>query len=615
MKIAIIQITFVLLSSVVFNSCKEEESIEIIKEKVSGFVQGPFINGSSVEIFDLKSSLNPTGRLFSTSVADNNGYFEINNIKLSSPFVKFKVTGFYFNEVSGTNTTELFTLNAICDVSDNENINVNILTHMEESRVEYLVSKGIPFSKAKDSAQYEVFSIFNFTVNALENSEKLNISVDKDNNALLLAISVILQGDRNVVNYSQLVADMISDIREDGVLNNENIKSDLYNSTQKLDLIKIRGNLEKYYQNNGAEAAISDFERYINDFLLSKKPFDIGANISEVTCHGMSNGKIEASVIGGTPPYSYSWSNGAISKEILDLVAGIYSVTVTDSKKYRRVKQIEIKEPADISITGIVIHPVRTGAQGSINVNITGGTPPYIYEWSNGESTMNLNDLSAGKYQLQVTDKNQCARSQEFLAYYTVKDFEGNEYNTIDIGSQTWMRENLKSTRYNDGTPITLITDKNTWNNSTTGAYCWYTFNEVKYKADYGAMYNWDAVNTTKLCPVGWHVPTNGEWSILIDLCGGEWNAGPILRESGVTHWESPNTGTTNDYDFTALPGGYNQAKYTFYGIGQFGYWWSATESSDLTRAVNYQTESGVSRFNQGGFEKKTGLSVRCLKD
>jgi len=129
------------------------------------------------------------------------------------------------------------------------------------------------------------------------------------------------------------------------------------------------------------------------------------------------------------------------------------------------------------------------------------------------------------------------------LTYGEVSDIDGNYYKTIQIGSQIWMAENLKTTRYNDGSNIPLVTDNTAWSNLTTPGYCWYNNDAATYKNVYGALYNWYAVNTGKLCPSGWHVPSEYEWTLLVNYLGGVYAAGGKLKETGTTHWYSPNAG------------------------------------------------------------------------
>jgi uncharacterized protein (TIGR02145 family) len=195
-----------------------------------------------------------------------------------------------------------------------------------------------------------------------------------------------------------------------------------------------------------------------------------------------------------------------------------------------------------------------------------------------------------------------------------VADADGNIYSTVRIGSQIWMAENLKTTTYNDDTPIPLVNGYPEWGDLTTPAYCWYDTNETTYKNTYGALYNWYTVETGNLCPTGWHVPTDAEWTALTDYLGGESVAGGKLKEAGTTHWISPNTGATNETGFTAHPGGLRGNDGTFHSIGGGGLWWSSTESSATLayyRGV-YYNKSIVVIYD--GY-KEYGFSVRCLRD
>lgn len=200
-------------------------------------------------------------------------------------------------------------------------------------------------------------------------------------------------------------------------------------------------------------------------------------------------------------------------------------------------------------------------------------------------------------------------------AYYgSITDIDGNEYKTITIGTQTWMLRNLSTTRFKDGTPIPLVTDSARWASLTTPAYCWYKNDEAAFKSTYGALYNWFAVNTGKLCPGGWHAPSDDEWSILTSVLGGEKVAGGKLKESGISFWVEPNTGGTNESGYTALPGGFRYHDGVFFDLGFGGYWWSTEQynNSDAFFRFIYYMDSTVFRFNN---RKRNGFSVRCVKD
>lgn len=203
------------------------------------------------------------------------------------------------------------------------------------------------------------------------------------------------------------------------------------------------------------------------------------------------------------------------------------------------------------------------------------------------------------------------------ITYNSMTDQDGNTYKTVTIGTQTWMAENLKTTKYNDGTPIPLVADNTAWIALMTPAYCWYKNKETVYKNIYGALYNWYAVNTGKLCPTGWHVPSHAEWITLVDYVGGEIVAGGKLKETGITHWYNPNEGATNESGFTALPGGCRtQPVGDFWGIYN-GLWWSSTEYEDDNSCawdiVVYSYYNDAS--SQDWMHKSNGISVRCIKD
>ena len=206
-----------------------------------------------------------------------------------------------------------------------------------------------------------------------------------------------------------------------------------------------------------------------------------------------------------------------------------------------------------------------------------------------------------------------------------VTDIDNNVYNTVIIGTQEWMAENLKTTKYNDGTAIPNITVDATWAAATTGAYCDYS-NIPANSTIYGRLYNWYAEDNNtatnvasnggkNVCPTSWHVPTDTEWTTLTTYLGGESVAGGKLKETGTTHWLSPNMGATNETGFTALSGGYRYSGGSFYYIGNSCGWWSSTENSTSSawlRSMGYNSTS-VNRY--GGDDKRFGFSVRCVKD
>lgn len=196
-----------------------------------------------------------------------------------------------------------------------------------------------------------------------------------------------------------------------------------------------------------------------------------------------------------------------------------------------------------------------------------------------------------------------------------VKDIDGNVYHTVTIGTQVWMVENLKTTRYNDNTSIPLITDSTVWFNLTTPGYCWYSNDAVTYKNLSGALYNWYSINTGKLAPIGWRIPTDDDWTVLTTFLGGDSVAGGKLKETGTKNWQNPNISASNETGFTAIPGGYRSADGYFSKNKEFGYWWSSSEIMHSeyiwTRGI-YNDYSNVFR---GDVSKKVGFSIRCVRN
>jgi uncharacterized protein (TIGR02145 family) len=203
--------------------------------------------------------------------------------------------------------------------------------------------------------------------------------------------------------------------------------------------------------------------------------------------------------------------------------------------------------------------------------------------------------------------------SREFTTL--VGDADGNSYNPVVIGTQTWLKENLRTTRYNDGTSIPNVTGNAAWAGLTAPAWCWYN-NDPGYKGDYGALYTWYTVKTGKLCPTGWHVPSDAEWTVLENLAGGLTVAGGKLKETGLLHWSAPNTGAADTYGFAALPGGWREGiEGGSVGLAFVGYWWtSSVVSPDAPywRTIDWDKE-GVGRYYGG--DPSFGLSVRCIMD
>jgi uncharacterized protein (TIGR02145 family) len=207
----------------------------------------------------------------------------------------------------------------------------------------------------------------------------------------------------------------------------------------------------------------------------------------------------------------------------------------------------------------------------------------------------------------------------------TAIDIDGNVYQTINIGSQVWMAENLKVTHYRTGEDISNIVNQDVWDTLTTGAYCQFD-NDTSYIAVYGRLYNWYAVDDSRnLAPAGWHIPTDAEWKQLeinlgmsqadADLIGyRSVDVGGKLKETGILHWSSPNTGATNESGFTALPGGGRSDNGSFFQLGISANFWTSTANS-LSDAWDRSISSNNAAIYRIWISKRYGISVRCVKD
>ena len=202
----------------------------------------------------------------------------------------------------------------------------------------------------------------------------------------------------------------------------------------------------------------------------------------------------------------------------------------------------------------------------------------------------------------------------------TITDIDGNVYNIVKIGSQWWMADNLKTTKYNDGTPIPLKTDDDSWKttNQDSPAYCWYD-NNISNKNPYGALYNYYALDPEKngeknVCPEGWKVPTDEDWTVLTDHLGGPSVAGGKMKATGTDYWQTPNTGATNESGFTGLPGG-SRVNSDFVEIGKHGRWWSSTLHPTFGSVYFRQLSHHVVTAQRHDLSQYQGFSVRCIQD
>jgi uncharacterized protein (TIGR02145 family) len=284
-------------------------------------------------------------------------------------------------------------------------------------------------------------------------------------------------------------------------------------------------------------------------------------------------------------------------------------------------------------ITASVSSITTTSASCGGNIIDDGGSSVFFRGvcWSTSQnptvdlSTKTADGTGAGTFTSTITDLT--ANTTYYVRAYAINSV-GTSYGaqqtfttttnianlpSVTIGTQIWSSRNLDVATYRNGDPIPQVTDPIAWSNMTTGAWCWYNNDSANYAAIYGRLYNWYAVNDPRgLAPQGWHVPTDAEWVILTDFLGGESVAGGAMKSTST--WISPNTGATNSSGFSGLSGGYRNYGGSFYGVGYYAYWWSASvyDTPFAWSRVLYYDDRNVNKFNN---IMASGFSVRVVRD
>jgi uncharacterized protein (TIGR02145 family) len=282
-------------------------------------------------------------------------------------------------------------------------------------------------------------------------------------------------------------------------------------------------------------------------------------------------------LFGGPSNYAQKVSNISFSQEQSNIVVSY---------------DLEVKTPCKVSL--YVSTDSGLTWQGPLN-KVSGDVGNKVYSGSRSITWSVLDEykeLRGDKIKFQVRAKTE-----------TIK--------TVNIGTQEWTTKNLDVTKYRNGDIIPEVKDRKKWNSLTTGAWCYYN-NDPKNAAIYGKLYNWHAVNDPRgLAPEGFHIPSKGDWDILVDYLGGNSVAGGKLKSTKL--WRSPNIAATNSVGFTGLPGGYSFN--VFFGIGISGYWWSSSESDEVGTAWYRALGNDESNVSDMGELESFGFSVRCLKD
>ena len=262
----------------------------------------------------------------------------------------------------------------------------------------------------------------------------------------------------------------------------------------------------------------------------------------------------------------------------------------------------------------------------TVNLSATANTGYQFAVWAEGDVMVDMESQFA--YEMPARNVNLTAHF--FVPGNGVTDIDGNTYPSVIIGQQEWMAGNLRVTRFNDGTTIPHLTEGSDWVQLTTPAYCWFNNDEPGHKVTLGALYSWFVTDAQSnggknVCPEGWHVPSDAEWSQMIlhldpnsnpNNLQESLNAGGKLKEAGFLYWDSPNAGATNATGFFGRPGGFRDQGANFVQMGQLGRWWTADEHKGFPSSAWWRSiESGSPRVARHYLLKRQANSIRCIKD
>ncbi|MFN5334694.1 MAG: FISUMP domain-containing protein, partial [Bacteroidota bacterium] len=359
--------------------------------------------------------------------------------------------------------------------------------------------------------------------------------------------------------------------------------------------------LEYYW--NKLTAVFGDFPSYKNTEAATSLA------TSEISISGVSNANVQY----------VSHSDQAVTFKSVSGKDETFNYTLRVTKQgFTEEKTLTAKVKVNCSA---ITFGTSMSAEGSIAIlNVQGGVAPYMYSVANSpyqSSQIFVGPyVSGNSYLIKIKDANNCETSETRLIskdpcsnLSTITDpRDGEVYKIVQIGNQTWFVENL---RYSGNVPN--ISDYNQWTNNTTGAWSYY-LNDASFNIPYGKLYNWHAVKNSSICPAGWHVPSDAEWTSLAVFLGGESVAGGKMKSTGTQYWQTPNTDATNSSCFSALPGGYRSNAGVFNYKGSQGNWWSSTDNN-VGGAWYRGIDNNAGSLGKGEFTKLAGYSVRCVKD
>ncbi len=628
-------------SSVKGKSSSSSENVEniIIKDKsISGVSQkGPFVNGSSVTVQELDGkTLAQTGKSFKGKISNDKGEFAISSVTLASQYAILEASGYYRNEISGNKSKGIITLNALTNLSDRKKVNINLLTHLEYERALYLIGTGHSVEKAKKQAETEIFKAFGIE-GEFASSEDLDIFSEGEGNAALLAFSILLLGDRNEADLTELLTNFATDIEKDGSWDDEVIKAKIADWALDKDLLGglagIRKNIQGWNFGN-----VPDFEKYVRIFWYANYGLGVCSDNREGEVLATKNEKSVKyntreryicksgtwNIASNIEKDTYKWTKGKIGEIKKGDVSDTYYaydgkdwITVSDrevaiglcyKERNNKIEKFDdvyfickSNEWKKASVLEYDTYEKKCTKDGSIVNGRIELVNNYVCDADTFRVATNLETILKKGCVSYVLGSEYKPIGQ--LSYYRCEktsewffDKEKNlgmmtdsrdekTYRTTTIGTQVWMAENL--------------------NYEASGSLCYE--NEPDNCTKYGRLYDWKSAQN--VCPPNWHLPDTSEWNKLFASIGGKTNSGIVLKST--TGWNSENG--KDLYGFSMLQTGiYWESKFYIDSRGDF--FWTSTEEiygKGIGGRILLMDRDAYENWNHYEFM----CNIRCVKD
>lgn len=425
-----------LLISLIF-SCSSDEKDSLNQDtsiiaNIKGVIQkGPFTSGSSITIQELSKNFSPNGTIYETVTNDDFGSYSLNS-SINTKYIEVITQGFYFNEVSGSLSSANLTLRSLVKVNKETASNINILTTLSRDRIIYLVNEeGLTFDEAQIKAKQEVLSIFKITnTNNISDFSKMDISKNTESDAILIAISSILQGDNSVAELSELISKIILDIKTDGALDNLEIVNKLKENSKNLNLFKIRENLKNRYNSLGLDIYVPLFEKYATRLF----PLAVISTTPEMNELDVTNSSITIKFNKPINPITVSEKSFLVKTEN-NLIDGNFEYKEENSYEIIFTPTIDFESSKNFSVSinnnlkGIDL----TFLEPQYTLNFTTGSNDIISNLSNYYTFSNSLEDQSGNNRHAISNTSSITYSNDIFGNSNSALFFNGDRTSIDI--------------------------------------------------------------------------------------------------------------------------------------------------------------------------------------